>query len=90
MKLHATQLDRLIHGLINQYRHHDFIKVLRDDEQLKLAVERVLQQNFDEEEEIEKQARDLLESHTAGNNLDTHKAIHLIKQRLAQKRGFPL
>lgn len=91
MKLNATQLDRLVQGLVNQYRQQDFIEVLKNDEQLKLAVGQVLERNFEEEEAIEKEARDLLASHTEeGSNLDTHKAMLLIKQRLARKRGFVL
>ena len=91
MKLDATQIDRLAQGLVNLYRQKDFITVRKDDAQLKLAIEEALQRNFDEEEAIEKEARQLIASHAQeSNNLDTHKAMLLIKQRLARKKGFLL
>jgi len=81
----------LAQGLVNQYRQKDFIVVRQDDAQLKLVIGEVLNRNFEEEEKIEKEARELMSSHSGeGSNLDTHKAMLLIKRRLAEKRGFVL
>ena len=91
MKLQPNQLDRLAQGLVDQYRHQDFILVRQDDQPLKLVIEEVLHRNFEEEAAIEKEARELMASHAGeGSNLDTHKAMLLIKRRLAEKRGFVL
>ena len=91
MKLHSAQLERLSQGLVSEYRRKDFIVVRSDDEALKGVIADVLRGNFEEEEKIENEARALLESHAGeGRDVDSHKALLLIKQRLAEKRGFVL
>lgn len=58
------------------------------------AIEKVaaaLLDNFRQEEALEKEAQRLAESHLrTAQELDRHKVIQLIKQRLAEERRFVL
>lgn len=91
MKIKAEQVDRLVEQLLENYQSKALMvpKAAESDIRNKLRV--VIAQNFHEEEMIEEEARQMLASHAGQmREMDHYKMFLLIKQKIAQKKGFIL
>lgn len=91
MNVSTAQIERLARGLLDRYQKQG-LAVLRQDEAKALSkIKELVAENFQEEEEIEKEARQVLASHIRqSENVDRHKMFLLIKKRVAEQRGFVL
>lgn len=91
MKIKAEQIDRLVDQLLKNYRSKDLITLKTKEADARAKIKDIIAQNFHEEEAIEEEARKMLASHAGQvKEMDHYKMFVLIKQKLAQRRGFIL
>ncbi|MFQ5681886.1 MAG: DUF507 family protein [Candidatus Binatia bacterium] len=91
MKLKPEQIDRLVDHLLKNYESKDLIVLKATEVEIRAKIKEIIAQNFREEEAIEQEARKLLASHAGDvKEMDHYKMFILVKQKLAQKRGFIL
>ena len=91
MKIKAEQIERLVDLLLQSYQAKDLIVLKADKSKVRDKLSNIIAKNFAEEEEIEQEARKILASHAGElKEMDSYKMFVLIKQKLAQKRGFIL
>ncbi len=91
MKIKPEQVDRLADRLLKNCRAKDLIILKTDEGTVRKRIAQIITQNFREEEAIEEEARKMLDS-LAGQTktMDQHKMFLMIKQKLAEKKGFIL
>ncbi len=77
--------------LLNNCRAKDLIILKTDEGAVRKRIGEIITQNFREEEAIEEEARKMLDN-LAGQTktMDQHKMFLMIKQKLAEKKGFIL
>jgi hypothetical protein len=91
MKIKPEQIDRLVDRLLKNYRTKDMIVLKTDEATVKAKIVEIITKNFRDEEAIEDEARKMLAAHASeARDADQHKMFLLIKQKLAQNRGFVL
>lgn len=91
MKIKTEQIDRLVDRLLKNYHSKDLIALKTKEADIRVKIKDIIAQNFHEEEAIEEEARKMLASHAGQvKEMDHYKMFVLIKQKLAQKRGFIL
>lgn len=91
MKVKADQIDRLVDRLLKGYQSKDLIVLKAKEIEIRAKIKHIIMGNFQEEETIEEEAREMLASHARQvKEMDHYKMFLLIKQKLAQKRGFIL
>jgi hypothetical protein len=91
MKIKADQIDRLAADLLKAYRTKELVVLKTDESDVRAKIKDILIRNFHEEERLEEEAREMLASHAGqAREMDQHKLFLLMKQRLAQKKGFIL
>lgn len=91
MKIKFEQIDRLVDRLLRNYRTKDIIVLKTDEATVRAKIVEIITKNFREEEAIEEEARKVLAAHAVeARETDHQKMFVLIKQRLAQKKGFVL
>ena len=91
MKVKADQVDRFVEQLLKAYQAKQLIVLKASDAVVRSMIKEILSRNFQEEERIEEEAREMLASHAGqAREMDQHKLFVLMKQRLAQKKGFIL
>jgi hypothetical protein len=94
MKIKPELVDRLADQLWRAYRAKELIVLKADEAKIRAKISEIVTRNFQEEEAIEEEARRTLASHAAevkqAGEADPYKMFLLIKQKLAQKRGFVL
>lgn len=94
MKIKPEQIGRLVEQLMKTYRAKDLMIAKTREDEIRGAITEIVARNFREEEEIEEEARKMLASHAGQmkeiKEMDSYKMFLLIKQKLAQKRGFTL
>lgn len=80
--------------LLKNYHSKDLIVLKTKEADIRAKIKSIIVQNFREEEAIEDEARKMLASHAGQvkevKEMDHYKMFILIKQKLAQKRGFIL
>lgn len=91
MKVKPEQLDRLIDRLLKNSCAKGLMTLKADEATVRKRIREIIAQNFHEEEIIEEEAKKMLQS-LAGQtkSMDQHRMFLMIKQRLAEKKGFPL
>ncbi len=91
MKIKPEQVDRLAERLLKICRAKDLIVLKTGEGAVRKRIGEIITQNFREEEAIEEEARKMMDS-LAGEtkSMDQHKMLLLIKQKLAEKKGFAL
>lgn len=91
MKIKAEQIERLVDLLLKNYKSKDLIVFKASESDIRTKVRDVVAKNFQEEDAIEEEARQMLASHAGQvKEMDHYKMFLLIKQKLAQKKGFIL
>jgi hypothetical protein len=91
MKVRSEQFDRLTDRLMKSYQAKGLIVLKTDAARVLAKMKEILARNFREEEAIEEEARAMLATHAGEvKEMDHYKMFQLIKQKLAQKRGFIL
>lgn len=94
MKIKPEQLDRLVDDILKAYRAKELIKLKVAEPAVRTKIRDTIAKNFHDEEAIEEEAREMLASHAGdvrrAGEMDQHKMFLLIKQKIAQKKGFVL
>jgi hypothetical protein len=94
MKIKPEHIERLADQLLKGYQSKDLIVSKAKEADIRAKIKDVITKNFREEEAIEEEARKMLASHAGqvreAPEMDHYKMFLLIKQKLAQKRGFIL
>jgi hypothetical protein len=91
MKVRTEQIDRLTDRLMKSYQAKGLIALKANEAKVRAKIKDVVARNFQEEAAIEEEARAMLASHAGQvKEMDHYKMFQLIKQKLAQKRGFIL
>lgn len=91
MKVRTEQIERLADRLVKSYQTKGLIVLKANEAKVRAKIKDVVARNFQEEEAIEEEARAMLASHAGQvKEMDHYKMFQLIKQKLAQKRGFIL
>jgi hypothetical protein len=85
------EIEKLAEVLLQDLSGAQLIVLKADKTAVKSTIKDIIAKNFAEEQQIEQEARKLLAANKpAGNDLDEHKMFLLIKQKLAQQKGFVL
>lgn len=91
MKIKSEQVERLAHHLLKSYCSRDIVILKTREADIRAKIRDIIAQNFNEEETIEEEARKMLASHAAEvKEMDPYRMFLLLKQKLAEKRGFIL
>lgn len=94
MKVKPEQIGRLVDQLLKTYRAEELMVSKAAEGEIRAKIGEIITHNFHEEEAIEEEARKMLASHAGQvkevKEMDSYKMFVLIKQKLAQKRGFIL
>lgn len=91
MKIKPEQLERLVDQLLKNYHSKELMVLKTKESDIRAKIKNIVAQNFHEEEMIEEEARKVLASHaTQVKEMDHYKMFLLIKQKLAEKKGFVL
>lgn len=94
MKIKTEQIERLVDQLLKAYHAKGLIVLKAKETDMRVKIKDIIAQNFHEEKAIEEEARRMLASHAGqvreAKEMDHYKMFLLIKQKLAQKRGFIL
>lgn len=91
MKLKPEQIERLVDELLKDYRSKELIVLKAEEAVIRGKIKEIVTRNFQEEEAIEEEARKMLANHAgAVREMDHYKMFLLIKQKIAQKKGFVL
>ncbi|MBI4529656.1 MAG: DUF507 family protein [Deltaproteobacteria bacterium] len=91
MKIRGEQIDRLVDHLLRRYKERKLIVLKSKESDVREKIKNIIAQNFHEEEIIEEEARKMLASHAGQvKEMDHYKMFILIKQKLAEKKGFIL
>ena len=91
MKLKSEQIERLADLILTSCQTKEFIVLKAAQPKVRAKITAIIAKNFSEEEEIEQEARKMLASHAGEvREMDPYRMFLLIKQKLAEKRGFVL
>jgi hypothetical protein len=94
MKIKPEQADRLVDEILKAYRAKELIAFKAKEPEVRAKIRDTIMRNFHEEDLIEEEAREMLASHAGdvrrAGEMDQHKMFLLIKQKIAQKKGFVL
>jgi hypothetical protein len=91
MALRPALIEKLAEVLVKCLQSQDFMRFKANTNEVRSKLRDIIAKNFAEEEEIEKEAREILASHAMDTRaLDQHRMFLLIKQRIARQRGFVL
>ena len=97
MRPSPAQIERVAETLVRRLVQAQLLEARVGEDQIRARFAAVLARNFDEEAEIEREAvaeaERLVRKGAPGvrrDELDQRKVEQLVKQRLAQARGFPL
>ncbi len=91
MKVKPEQIDRMAERLLKSCRTKELVILKADEAAVRKRIGEIIAQNFREEEAIEEEARKMLDSHAGETrSMDQHRMFQLIKQKLAEKKGFVL
>ncbi len=91
MKIKTEQIDRFLDQLLGMYKSKELIILKTKETAVRSKIKDIIAQNFQEEENIEEEARKLMASYAGQvKTMDHYKMFVLIKQKLAEKKGFVL
>ncbi len=91
MRVRPGQIQALAQAIVTALLKNEFIEPKVDTITLQQRVAELLQQNFEEEAALEREAEQLADQYLRGReDLDHRKVIMGIKERLARERGFVL
>ncbi len=91
MKIKSDQVDRFIDQLFKIYKGKELVVFKGDEPSIRNKIKAIITKNFQEEESIEEEARQLMASYAGQvKEMDHYKMFLLIKQKLAEKKGFVL
>jgi hypothetical protein len=93
----AAQVQRVAEALVRKLIEAKVLEATAPEDQIRARFTAILTRNFEEEAEIEREAaveaEKLVRKGAPGvrrEDLDLRRVEQLVKQRIAQARGFPL
>jgi hypothetical protein len=93
----AAQVQRVAEALVRKLIEAKVLEATAPEDQIRARFAAILTRNFEEEAEIEREAaveaEKLVRKGAPGvrrEDLDLRRVEQLVKQRIAQARGFPL
>ena len=97
MRPSPAQIERVAEGLVRRLVQAQVLELDAPEEKIRARFATILARNFEEEDEIEReaiaQAERLVRKGAPGvrrEELDTRRVEQLVKQRIAKARGFVL
>jgi hypothetical protein len=97
MRPSPAQIERVAESLVKRLVQAQLLELDAPEDKIRARFAAVLARNFDEEAEIEREAtaeaERLVRKGAPGvrrEDLDLRRVEQLVKQRIAQQRGFPL
>jgi hypothetical protein len=97
MRPSPAQIERVAESLVKRLVQAQLLELDAPEDRIRARFAAVLARNFDEEAEIEREAtaeaERLVRKGAPGvrrEDLDLRRVEQLVKQRIAQQRGFPL
>lgn len=84
--------ERIAEAVLKRLQTRRFVEV-KDDAKARAAVRKVLLENFEIEERLEAEARQILLDHAKqirDTALDYQRLFTMVKEKLARERGFVL
>jgi len=91
MTMRPEQIAKLAELLIQDLLKAELLVLKADSATVRSKVKDIIAKNFAEEQQIEEEARNLMAANKGTmKDVDEHRMFLLIKQRLAQQRGFVL
>jgi len=97
MRPSPAQIERVAGSLVKRLVQAQLLELDAPEDKIRARFAAVLARNFDEEAEIEREAtaeaERLVRKGAPGvrrEDLDLRRVEQLVKQRIAQQRGFPL
>ncbi|HWP57305.1 MAG TPA: DUF507 family protein [Candidatus Acidoferrales bacterium] len=89
--MRPEQIERLAELIVHELLKTKLLVLKADLAAAKSKIKDIIQKNFAEEQQIEEEARNLVAaSKGAMKDIDEHRMFVLVKQKLAQQRGFVL
>ena len=91
MKIKSERIDRFLDQLLKIYKAKELVILKAKESDRRNKMKNIIAQNLQEEENIEEEARKLMASYAGQvKEMDHYKRFVLIKQKLAEKKGFIL
>ncbi|HYD49188.1 MAG TPA: DUF507 family protein [Terriglobales bacterium] len=91
MKPRPEELQRVARAVVRELGKQKFFHITGDEPTMIRRVIELIQETFDQEQALEREAERLAERHAGQmRDMDTRKIIQGIKARLAEERKFPL
>jgi hypothetical protein len=97
MRPSAAQIQRVAGALVRRLTQADVLELQATEQAVEARFAELLNRNFDEEAEIEREAtaeaERIVRAGAPGvrrEDLDLRRVEQLVKQRIAEKKGFPL
>lgn len=91
MNMRPEQIERLADLLIHDLLNAELLILKADRLAVRSKAKDIIAKNFAEEQQIEQEARNLVAANKSTmKDMDEHRMFVLIKQKLAQQRGFVL
>ncbi len=92
MRLTDEQLRRLAEGLLQDLSADGLLRPLVEEERVLARIEGLIRENLAVEQDLDRQARELLELHlrNAPADVDRQKLLSMIKKKLAEEKGIEL
>jgi hypothetical protein len=89
--MRADQIEKLADLLIQNLLKTGLLVLKGDPLAVRSKVKDIIAKNFAEEQQIEEEARNLVAANKGTmKDIDEHRMFLLVKQKLAQQRGFVL
>jgi hypothetical protein len=92
MRFSDEQIERLAEAILTDMTGKGRGRLKAERGKVKRRIEEIIQSNLAQEQDLDREARDLLETHlkNAPPGMDRQKLFVMIKKRLAEERGIPL
>jgi hypothetical protein len=94
MRLKKEQIERLAEKILADLTDTELLSFKKERMQVLASIRGVIQEDIRKEEELEKEAERLLEqtlrASGGGADIDRHKMLKMIKQKLAKERNIVL
>ena len=92
LRIKLTQVESLAKHIFKRLQSKNLVTFAKTDEEIISQLAETFQKNFEEEEQLNNQARKLLEQNKGklGLTIDEEKAFNMIKKQLAKEKNFVL
>ena len=82
---HSTWLAQ---NLVKDFEKQDFIKFLRNPQEVKKEIFNIISQEFQKEKDLEAEVQQMLNELEKQSSFDRQKMYSMLKKKLAEKKGL--